>query len=227
MTEKVSELIEKIKETVNRATELQRKGLGSQGVQLLEEAEREVKSLPENKLRFLMGMIRHQEGRIFQSLGDYQMAVTKLQEAIKLRKDDPIQRAYSMFQLYICKTYGKILITDEEIAETKKALWMVINVSGDLKEVGDAYHNLGFIHAEQGDMTGAVRYSLRALGFKKEAKDERGIALIWARLGEYFRKTGDNQKAEDYGKKALGYFEKTGDIERIQQVKKNIFGEFK
>lgn len=223
---KMNELKNKLEEVVNQSLKLSRKGQSEEGLRLLADFAEEIKSLPEKEIRPLMGTICHTEGRVLQSMGKYHSAVSKLQEAIELRKDDPIQRAYSMFQLFICKTYGKILITDKEIAETKKALWRVINASGDLKEVGDAYHNLGFIHAEDGDMIGAIQYSLRALGFKKEAKDERGIALIWARLGEYYRKIGDNQKVyEYYGKKALKYFEETEDIERIRQIKENVFGE--
>ena len=216
---------EKVKKLADQAAQLQRIGKGEKGLQLLSKAVEEINSFPKDKVKFFMGLIRHREGRILQAMKKYPEAVVKIQEAIEFRKDDPIQYAYSMFQLFICKTEGKILITDEEVEETRKALWKMLDITGDLKEAGDAWHNLGFIDAEQGDVLAAIQRSLRALGYRIKAKDERGIALTCARLGEYYKIKGDDREAEKYGRKALEYFEAEGDIERIRQVKENVFGE--
>ncbi|MBZ9571823.1 tetratricopeptide repeat protein [Patescibacteria group bacterium] len=216
-----------IREIVNQAIELQHKGEWEKGLKLLKEAQEKTKLLPEDKAKPLRGLIRHYQGRILQAMGKYDEAVERLKTAIELRKEDPIGYSYSMFQLYICKDYGGILISPEEVKETKIALWELIDASQNPKEIGDAFQNLAYVESKQGEIRKAIWLYQVTEVFRGIANDQRGFGLTWARLGECYKKIGEGQKTQEYGDKALRYFEEIGDIERIQQVKKNVFGEEK
>ena len=62
------------------------------------------------------------------------------------------------------------------------------------------------------------------LNARREAQDERGLALTEARLAEeYWKMEGRGDLAMSFGGRALEYFKRTGDVERIKQVK-DIFG---
>jgi tetratricopeptide (TPR) repeat protein len=220
-----TEAIEKIKELVNQAVQFQRKGKWREGLEILREAEEKTKPLPENEVKPLLGLIRHYQGRIFQSMGKYNEAVNTLQEAILIRRGDPIGYSYSTFQLFICKDYAGYPISPLEVDATKKALWELIDTTKNPREIGDAFQNLAYIEQKQGDVRKAIWLYQVAEKFREIANDQRGFALTWARLGECYKKIGEDAKAWDHGKKALKYFEEVGDVERIQQVKKNIFGE--
>lgn len=176
----------------------------------------------------LKGLIRHCEGRILQTLGRFNEAIEKLQEAVELRKEDPIGHGHSKFQLFICKDYAGIPISSEEIDETWEATWKMMRAASqdnDMKTHGDAIHNLGYIKFKTRDVKEAIDYYLWARVVREVANDRQGLALTWARLAECYKIIGDNVKARQYGEKALKYFEKVGDVERIKQVKNNVFDE--
>lgn len=215
----------KIKEMVNQAVELQRKGRWEEGLKILEQAEEETRSRPESEAKPLLGLIRHYQGRILQAMGKYEEAVSRLQEAILVRRGDPTGYGYSTSQLFICKDYAGYPISPLEVDATKEALWKLIDGTQDPKEIGDAFQNLAYVEQKKGEIRKAIWFYEVAEKFRGIANDQYGFGLTWARLGECYKEIGDDAKAREYGEKALRYFEKIGDPERIQQVKKNIFGE--
>ncbi len=223
----MNEIEKRLEKVVNQATEFQRNNQGEEGLKLLAVFAEEIKSLPCGEIEYPMGSIRHHQGRILHSMGKYQSAVAKLDEAIEWRKNDPIQWAYSMFQRFIAKVYGKIFISPEEIIETKKSQYILIDASKSAKQIGDAWQNLGYIEEQFGSIEKTILFYHATECYRKLAKDIRGLALTQARLGECYKKVGKIRKADDYGKKALKYFEEAGDLERIRQVKENVFGESK
>ena len=213
-----------VREMIDEAVQLQRKGEWERGLQLLQEAEGKTISLSESEAKPLLGLIRHYQGRILQAMGRYHEAESKLLEAIELRKGDPIGYGYSKFQLFICRDYGGYVFPAVEIKETKTALCEWIVASQDPREIGDALQNLAYVEQRQGDIRKALGLYHVAETFREIANDERGLALTWARLGECYveQKIGDYEKAKEYGERALWYFKEKNDIERIQQVQKNV-----
>ena len=214
-----------IREIINQAVEFQRKGEGDKGLNLLQEAEEKLELFDKNISEPLKGLIRHHQGRILQAMEKYDAAEEKLQEAVEIRKEDPIGYAYSLFQLYICRNYAGQMISPVMIGRTKKALWELANSTNDPKQIGDAFQNLAYIEFTEKVVNKATWFYHVAEVFRGIANDQRGLAMTQARLGECYKATGSIEKAEEYGKKALEYFEKVGDVERIQQVEKNVFGE--
>jgi len=216
---------EEIKKMINQALDLQRKGEWEKGLKLLQEAEGKTKLLPENESKPLMGQIRHTESRILQAMGKHIEADQKYREAKEIRREDLIQFGYTVFQIFLNKEYAGIPIKSYEIKETKVAIWQWADAIKNPKELGDVFQNLAYIEQKQGDIKKAIWLYQVAEVFRGIANDKRGFGLTWARLGECYRQIGEDQKAQEYGKKALKYFEEIGDSERIRQVKENIFGE--
>lgn len=213
---------EEIEKLVKKADELRIKGKFKESLNLLNKAEEKAKFLSENKS--LMGLIRHYQGRVLQAMEKYNEALEKLEEAIKLRKEDPIQRAFSVFQKYICADYAGVPITEGEIGKTKMALLELILATQNIKELGIGFQNLAYIEEKVGKITKAILFYKMTEVLRRETDDKRGLAMTWARLGECYRKIIEGDKAREYGEKALVYFEKVGDVERIQQIKRNVFG---
>ncbi len=223
MKMKIEELKKEVERLVSQAVEAQREGKPGRGLRLLREAEDKLDSQAKSKTSSLLGLIRHYQGRIYQSMGDYPSAIIPLRTAVALRKGNPVDYAYSKFQFFICKDYGGFMITPREVIETKAALWGLIDASKNPRELGDAFQNLAYIESRKGDIRKAVWLYQAAEIFRGIARDERGFALTWARLGECYLKIGEQEKAEEYGRKALEYFKKSGDIERIKQVREKVF----
>ncbi len=214
-------------EMINRAMELQRKGEYGKSLKILKEAEEKPASfstLPIDEINLLHGLICHHQGRILQAMGKFNEAIEKLQKAIELRKGDPVQYGYSIFQLYICKDYAGIKISDREVRDTTIALLKMADASNDSKQLGDIFQNLAYIKQKQENTEQAVWFYQIAEMFRVIAKDERGLNLTWARLAECYKILGLGQETGKCGKKALDYFESVGDVERVQQIKRNVFG---
>lgn len=209
---------EKVREMVNEAAKLQRKGEWEEGLKLLREAEKRTESLSENEAKPLKGLIWHYRGRIAQAMGQYNEAVARLEDAILIRKGDPIGYGYSVFQLFICKDYAGYPISLLEIDGTKRALLEMVDASKNPQEIGDVSQNLAYIEQRKGDIEKAIWFYQVAETFRGIANDQRGFALTWARLGECYERINQEQKAREYAEKALGFFKEVGDIERIAQV---------
>ena len=216
--------IKKINQMVDEAIERQRQGKWKEGLELLQEAEEKTKTwvLSKNEKRDLMGLIWHYKGRTFQAMGEYKKAMRILRRAANIRKGDPINRAYSLFQQFICADYGGIMVelSPKKVKEIKRALWEGIDVAKDPRFLGDAYQNLAYIESRQGETKKAIWFYQVAEKFREIANDERGLALTWARLAECYEKIDENAKAREYGEMALKFFREMGDIERIVQVEK-------
>lgn len=118
---------ERIKAMVEEADQLSKRGENKESLKQLDCAWEETESLSFSVRKDpLRGLICHYRGRVLQAIGRYELAVEELQEAARCRKDNLIDYAYTMFQLFICKTYGNLPISDEEVEETKMALLKAI-----------------------------------------------------------------------------------------------------
>ena len=216
--------IKEIERMIDRANGLSKKGNNNAARQVLDEAWSQTEYLSEDSAESLRGLICHYSGRIFQALGEYETAVRELEEAIRFRENDLVPRAYSVFQLFICKIYGKLPISDEEVEETKAALTAAMaNKAATFADIGNMMHNLAYIEQVIGSVHRAILFYKMTLESRREAGDKRGYALTEARLAECYKEVGDNGLAMSHGKSALEYFEITGDVERTKQVK-DIFG---
>jgi tetratricopeptide (TPR) repeat protein len=211
-----------VREMINQAVQSQRRGEWEKGLELLGKSEKKTKFLAKDEAMSLLGLIWHYRGRIEQAMGEYKKAMRSLRRAASIRRGDPINRAYSLFQQFICADYGGIWLSPRKVREIKRALWEGIDTAKDPRFLGDAYQNLAYIESRQGDIEKAIWFYHVVEKFREIANDQRGFALTWARLGECYKKIGEEEKAREYGEKALNYFEEVGDPERIQQVKKNV-----
>ena len=208
----------KIKDLINKAMDLQREGKNKKALELIQEAKREEKlhrSWP------LMGEIHHCEGQILQGIGQRYEAIYRLSQAVQERKECPRGYGDSMFQLFTAKIDAKKEISPEEMKETKIALWEMADASTSPKVFGDALQNLAYIklkEGNQGDIYRAILFYRGAERFRELDDDQRGLSLIWMRLGECYKKQAMNEKAKEYGKMALSFFEKEKDLKMIEQI---------
>jgi tetratricopeptide (TPR) repeat protein len=210
---------EEIREMVAEANGLSRKGENAKAMDLLSEADRMVVNEYHPHKDSLMGLVCHYRGRVFQSISAYEEAVEELERAIEYRENDLIAKAYSVFQRFICKIYGKLSITDQEVEETKMALFAAMaNNAASIEDIGNFLQNIAYIEQVKGSVEKAVAFYKMTLVMREEAEDARGYALTQARLAECYKALGNDAEAERHGKSALEYFEKTGDIQRVRQV---------
>ncbi len=176
--------IEEIREIVDEANGLSKKGENEEALQLLREAWDEANFLSESKTKLLKGLICHYEGRVLQAMGKYKDAVESLQYAAGFRKDDLIQLAYTWFQLFICKEYGNIPISGEEVEETKMALIAAMaNDAATIKDIGNMLQNVAYVEQVKGDIKKAILFYKMTLDARRTAHDERGVAFDGSEIG--------------------------------------------
>ena len=217
---------ERIKAMVEEANRLQKNGKYEEALEQLNKSFDKINVLPEGQIQqFLLGLTWHYRGSTLQRMGRYDRAVKAIAMAIAFRENDPIARAYSVFQLFICKQYGKIAILDKEVKETKMALLKAMtDDAASIQDIGNMMQNVAYIEQKNGSVEKAILFYKMTLEAREEALDKRGRALTEARLAEvYWNMAGRGDLAMSFGRRALTYFEKTGDKERIKQVKA-IFG---
>ena len=213
----------KIREIVDEANGLSKKGENEEALQLLRGCWDETESLPFSVRKDpLRGLICHYRGRVLQTMGKYEQAVEELQEAEGYRQDNPVDYAYTAFQLFICKEYGKLPISDEEVEATKFVLLEgIVDKAATIADIGNFLQNVAYIEQVKGDTEKAILFYDMTLASREMAHDERGRALTYARLAECHKEVGgEDEFAKMYAQRALEYFENTGDKERIEQVKK-------
>jgi len=206
--------IEEIRGLVDEANRLSRKGENEEALQLLRETWNELEYLNERKAELLRGLICHYRGRVLQRMGQYEEAVEELQEAAGYRKDNPIDYAYTMFQLFICKIYGKIPISDKETKETKMALLeAVVDNTASIQDIGNMMQNIGYIEQVKGSIEKAILFYEMSLRTPQSSVDEHGSTLTKARLAECYKRLaecykeiGKNEIARAYAGAALSYF---------------------
>ncbi len=214
-----------IDKLIMTANSLRMKGEYDQALNLLNEAEKIAKELRNDMRKRAMGDISHHKARTLQAMGRYKESLIEIEKAIRLRRKDPIQRVYSMFQRYILKTYAGMKILSKEAKETEKALLAAIVESEDAKQIGDFFQNLAYIEQKYRSVHKAILFYKTAMIFREEANDERGKAMTQARLAECYNQLADKEESQEfkfraltYGLKALDYFKKVGDPERVKQM---------
>ena len=94
----------------------------------------------------------------------------------------------------------------------EKALSIMID-TGNNREVGVCYENLGTVSFSVGQYTKAEEYLHKALVISKEIGDKHGEAADYGNLGTVFYSVGQYTKAEEYLQKALTIKKEIGDKE--------------
>jgi tetratricopeptide (TPR) repeat protein len=216
---------EEIKEIIDKAKGFSERGHNLAALQLLQEALDEANfwSLSDKEVWMRKGLIYHCRGIIERAMGDYEEAFVSLQFACGFRHsaNDTIGYAYSAFQLLRCKEYGKLPITDQEIEETKKALFAAMaNSAASIADIGNMLQNLAYVEQVRGDIEKAIFFYEMVLGARRKAKDQQAIAFVSLRLAECYKANGQSYEARDSASFALGYFLSIDDEERIEEAKK-------
>ena len=219
----------RIKAMVAEANRLSKTGRNTGALTILEKAAHKATYMfPIGAIDRSKGLIYHYKDRIYQAMGECQKAMTSLEYAIGFRSksDDPVAKAYSVFQQFICKIYCKLPISEEEVEETKMALTAAMaKKTAAISDIGNMMQNLAYVEQIRGDIEKAILFYEMTLKARETAGDGRGYALTQARLAEIYWNDmeGMGSLATEHGMSALEYFEKINDVERIKQVK-DIFG---
>ena len=213
---------ERIKAMVEEANRLQKVGKYEEALDILFGVSEEVSSFfPEGGVKqSLFGLVYHYTGSTLQRMGQYDRAIVALGGAVEFREQDPVAKAYSMFQLFICKQYGELSISDGEVEDTKAALTAAMaNKAATIADIGNMMQNVAYVEQVKGDTEKAILFYEMTLKPRETAGDARGYALTQARLAECHLKIGsDKEVIWKYAGSALEYFEKTGDVERVKQI---------
>ena len=172
------------------------------------------------------------KGRCYQAMKNFSEARKCFKTALDERREiwlgipndvkAEIAYAYSAFQLPIFESIAKTLPRGEIVKLFKLAEPIIQNVIDksddiDVSDLGNMYQNLAFISQFKGDFNEAISLYFHVLPYREQAKDKRGKALTYARIGECSAELGE-QDAIRYLNDAMDIFENMGDTVRIQQI---------
>jgi serine phosphatase RsbU (regulator of sigma subunit) len=73
----------------------------------------------------------------------------------------------------------------------------------DSEAISTIFQNIGFIHKEKNDLTGAIEYFNKSLDLRKKINNKRGIAYSLYTIGGIYLDKKDLTKALSYGQSAL------------------------
>jgi tetratricopeptide (TPR) repeat protein len=141
-------------------------------------------------------------GISFYSLGRYTEALKYLKEAEhKARTLNEYRVMYS----FLGGTYGALDDSDQEFVYNMKSLQLSLK-SGESKDIGTAYENLGGWYIKSNQDQKALEYYEKALEYQKES--ER--AYTYGNMAILYENNNDIHKAEEMLKKAVEINEKNG-----------------
>ncbi|CAF2037218.1 unnamed protein product [Rotaria magnacalcarata] len=102
---------------------------------------------------------------------------------------------------------GRLMITMGEFSQAEKVYNALLDLSSsdDCQEVSDLYHQLGFIHKENGDLGNALSYYQKALELQEKSSDPSysSLTTTYINIGEAHREKGDYSTALHFYEKAL------------------------
>ncbi|MFO7618510.1 MAG: tetratricopeptide repeat protein [Thermoplasmata archaeon] len=167
--------------------------------------------------RLLLG-----EGNPHYRKGDYDKAMARFQEAIKL--------------------FGESGTEQRDIGNALRAIGIIHYSKGDydpaleyyekslavMEEIGEQYgiaaalNNIGIVHHDRGDFDQALEFYGRSLEMMEKIGDKRGIAISLNGIGNVHRTRGDFDQALEFHGRSLEMVENMGDKRGIATALNNI-----
>ena len=188
---------------ISEAREQRQKREFQKALKTIEKALEIAKELPEIQRKAKEGEIYHMEGTILYWMGKQYRDRGKIEEAfeinekaIRLRKEDPIGSAYSIWQRFMyARELGKRDIDTDEIRISQERAYKVAFRLRDLQRIGDFLQNLVFLlqsEAEQqidaerkrAKLIEAIEKYSNLLFIRQLAGDKRGEAMTLDRQAE-------------------------------------------
>lgn len=160
-------------------------------------------------------------GRVFQSRGEYDNAIQKFTDALNMA----IELGNNLLKARINGYMGKIQLRK---GEYEKALNLQMGYleesrkTGEKKEVGQAYMNLGGVYWHMNDQTLAIKSWEDSLRMFLDASYEQGIANVNDNLGVGYNMLGKFDKSLEYYMKSEVIMKKIGDVRGLSMVLLNI-----
>jgi len=161
------------------------------------------------------------KGRVFQNQGIYDKAIAEYERATSIAEqcDSVILKAKingALGKIYLRKgEYEKALALQTDYLKESK-------ITGDKREIGQAYMNLGGVYLHLNDNSKAIRNWESALKYFEEVGYEQGVAYVNDNLGVAHLWSGKFVEALEYYEKSGIIMRKIGNVKGTSAVLLNI-----
>ena len=155
-------------------------------------------------------------GISYSNLGRYKEALPYLKEAEE-KAITPLN--YTIVYSWLALVYGNMGDSIQELAYDMKVLDLSLK-SGDRKNIGSAYSNLGVYYRTQKQLQKALEYYEKALEYQEES--ER--ASIYANMAIVYDDLKNYPKAEEMHQKSIEIDQTTGDYQSLGAHKVKLGG---
>lgn len=160
-------------------------------------------------------------GRVYQAQGDYDKAISNYEEGAKIAE----MGGYPFWKAKINGYQGKIFLRKgeyERSLEFQREYLRESTVSGDMREVGQAYLNIGGVYWHMNDQQSAIRNWGEALKIFEKANYLQGIANTHDNLGVGLSTLGDFEASLGHYLESEQIMRKIGDVKGMSMVFLNI-----
>ncbi len=161
------------------------------------------------------------KGRVHQSQGNYDEAISIFEEGIKLATESGNAFWKAKINGYLGKIYLRKGIYDRALELQSDYLRESMVLSAP-QELGQAYMNVGGVYYHLKDYSQAISNWLKAGEFFEKAKYNQGIAFINDNLGGVYLMMGKLEESLKYYEKAEEMMNKIGDVKGLSMVLNNI-----
>lgn len=160
-------------------------------------------------------------GRVYQAQGDYDNAMTNYEVGAAIAE----KGGYPFWKAKINGYLGKIFLRKgeyERSLELQREYLRESTVNGDLREIGQAYMNIGGVYWHMNDQQSAIRNWGEALKIFEKANYLQGIANTHDNLGVGFSTVGEFDKSLAHYLESEVIMRKIGDVKGLSMVLLNI-----
>ncbi|MEW5871244.1 MAG: tetratricopeptide repeat protein [Chloroflexota bacterium] len=147
-------------------------------------------------------------GNVFELMGDYPMAIARLQDGLALARE---VRDAEVISEALC-LLGSIHIWTGDYAQAQQLLEEALVQSAGIKPLyAQALRHMGSVYYSYGDREAAIRHYQDSLAIYREIGDRHGVAGALNNLGLVCMLDGDYENARQYGQDCLAIDRELGD----------------
>ncbi|MEM4308453.1 MAG: tetratricopeptide repeat protein [Thermoplasmata archaeon] len=157
------------------------------------------------------------EGLIYMRKGEYGPALEKLENALKMSKEEDHKKEIGLIYRRMGTIHMYLGNTQEAVNLLKLSLQISEEIN-DIEGIGKSSNNLGIVYYGIGELDLALKYFEKSMEIAKKIGDTYGIGLSYLNIGNVHQDKGNLEQAIEFYGKGLQIKEKIGDIYGVALV---------
>jgi len=165
--------------------------------------------------------IYYKLGKVFERSGNYEMALEKYYNALKLINRDNDNELSARINSGISMVYyrqGNLTEAEKIIVDAFKLL----NKLGESSALADVYNNMGIIYSKMGEFNKALDFHNKCLEIREQSGLSGGLAATYNNIGYIYQQKKEFEDSIKYYEKSLEYCEKTGNLHGLAKTFDNL-----